>query len=206
MLETWTVPALLGLGLAAATGLRAFLPLLVLALVARFGLLGVELKPEVAWLTSDTIIAGLAIAAAVEFVGDKIPWLDRVLNALGYIIRPAAAVLAVYAIFRGFDPMMAALAALVIGAPTALAFNAAQGGKRLKREGGVKGWSNAAVGLVVDLLATVGVVVALIVPTFSPVLVAVLLLVVFWLARRAVKRTRGDRPAHAGDELSTQLS
>ncbi|RZJ40720.1 MAG: DUF4126 domain-containing protein, partial [Brevundimonas sp.] len=35
-MQTWVLPALLGLGLASATGLRTFLPLLMLALAARF--------------------------------------------------------------------------------------------------------------------------------------------------------------------------
>ena len=46
-MQTWVLPALLGLGLAAATGLRTFLPLLMLAVVARFGWFGVGLNPHV---------------------------------------------------------------------------------------------------------------------------------------------------------------
>ena len=42
-LQTWVLPALLGLGLASATGLRTFLPLLMLALAARFEMFGVRL-------------------------------------------------------------------------------------------------------------------------------------------------------------------
>ena len=42
--QVWVIPALLGLGLAASTGLRTFLPLLMLSLAARFGWFGVELN------------------------------------------------------------------------------------------------------------------------------------------------------------------
>ena len=42
--QTWLLPALLGLGLASATGLRTFLPLLMLALAVKFGLFGLELN------------------------------------------------------------------------------------------------------------------------------------------------------------------
>ena len=43
-LQMWVLPALLGLGLASATGLRTFLPLLMLALAARFEVFGVRLS------------------------------------------------------------------------------------------------------------------------------------------------------------------
>ena len=49
-METWILPALLGVGLAAATGFRTFLPLLMLGLAARFELFGTDLAPAMAWL------------------------------------------------------------------------------------------------------------------------------------------------------------
>jgi hypothetical protein len=53
MLQTWVLPVLLGLGLASATGLRTFLPLLMLAVAARFGLFGVTLNDHLAgWVRS----------------------------------------------------------------------------------------------------------------------------------------------------------
>ena len=51
-MQAWVLPALLGLGLASATGLRTFLPLLMLALAARFEMFGVRLiegKPAAVW-------------------------------------------------------------------------------------------------------------------------------------------------------------
>ena len=47
-METWILPALLGVGLAAATGFRTFLPLLMLGLAARFQLFGTDLAPAMA--------------------------------------------------------------------------------------------------------------------------------------------------------------
>ena len=44
-LQVWVLPALLGLGLASATGLRTFLPLLMLALAKRHKWLVVEAVP-----------------------------------------------------------------------------------------------------------------------------------------------------------------
>ncbi len=65
-LQTWVLPALLGLGLASATGLRTFLPLLMLALAARFELFGVRLIDQMDWLVAWPAIAALAAAPVVE--------------------------------------------------------------------------------------------------------------------------------------------
>lgn len=89
-LQTWVLPALLGLGLASATGLRTFLPLLMLALAARFEMFGVRLIDQMDWLVSWPAIAALTTATVAEFAGDKVPAIDHALNAVGYVTRPVA--------------------------------------------------------------------------------------------------------------------
>jgi len=50
--QAWIAAAMLGLGLASATGLRTFLPLLMLALAAKFELFDVRLIEQMDWLVS----------------------------------------------------------------------------------------------------------------------------------------------------------
>nr|WP_262422970.1 DUF4126 domain-containing protein [Brevundimonas denitrificans] len=118
----WIVPALLGLGLAASTGLRTFLPLLMLALAARFGWFGIQLNEQMQWLHSDAAVAALGVAAVAEFTADKVPVVDNALSGVGLIVRPLAAALAAGSLFVGVDPLLAAVAGIIVGAPTALAF------------------------------------------------------------------------------------
>ncbi len=190
MFETFVLPALLGLGLAASTGLRTFLPLLMLALAARLELFGVELNSQMAWLGSNTAIAVLAVAAVAEFLGDKVPVVDHVLNAIGFVARPLAAILATYAVFSGLDPVVAGTAAVIIGAPTAMAFNAAQGGTRAASTATTGGLANPLVSLVEDVLAVVTVVIAFLAPLLVPVVLGVLLVAVIWMARRVARQLR----------------
>src|SRR5262245_55441600 len=129
--DTWILPALVGLGLAAACGLKTFLPLLMLAAVARFHLFGIELNDTFAWLASIPALVALTLATALELAADKIPVLDHALTAVGTVARPAAGVLAAGALFAHLDPATAALAGIIVGAPTAFAFNAAQGSARV---------------------------------------------------------------------------
>ena len=80
LIQTWILPALLGLGLAAATGLRTFLPLLLVSAAARFDVFGLDLHDKVAWLESTPALIALAAATVIELVADKVPILDHGLS------------------------------------------------------------------------------------------------------------------------------
>ena len=75
-------PLLLGtasaFGLAAATGLNASLPLLLVGLAARFGL--VTLGAPYDAVGSTTALIGLGALALVEITADKIPGVDSILH------------------------------------------------------------------------------------------------------------------------------
>ncbi len=183
-LQTWVLPALLGLGLASATGLRTFLPLLMLAVAARFELFGVRLIDQMDWLVSWPAIAALATAAVAEFAGDKIPAVDHALNAVGYVSRPVAGALAAGSVFWAVDPATAAIAGLIVGAPAALALNAAQTGVRVGSTATTGGLGNPLVSLIEDALAFLTVIVAFLAPILIPIVLVVLAVAVFRLARR----------------------
>lgn len=189
-LRTWILPALLGLGLASATGLRTFLPLLMLALAARFGLFGIDLNDQMAWLADWPAIAALGVAAVVEFAGDKIPVVDHGLNVMGAFTRPIAGAVAAGSVFAGVDPTTAAVAGVIVGAPTAFAFNAAQGGARLTSTATTGGLANPVLSLIEDVLAFLTVILAFLAPILVPVLMIVLAVLLFRLAKRI--RTRRD--------------
>jgi hypothetical protein len=186
--QTWVLPALLGLGLASATGLRTFLPLLMLALAAKFGLFGIDLNDRMAWLADWPAISALAVASVVEFTGDKVPVVDHGLNVLGAFTRPIAGAVAAGSVFAGVDPMTAAIAGLIVGAPTAFAFNAAQGGARLTSTATTGGIGNPVLSFIEDVLSFLMVVLAFLAPVLVPILMIVLAIAIFRLARRVRAR------------------
>lgn len=183
-LQTWVLPALLGLGLASATGLRTFLPLLMLALAARFEMFGVRLIDQMDWLVSWPAITALSIAAVSEFAGDKIPAIDHALNAVGYVTRPVAGAIAAGSVFWGVDPAAAAIAGIIVGAPAALAFNAAQTGARVSSTATTGGLGNPIVSFIEDFLAFLTVMIAFLAPILIPIVMVVFAVLVFRLARR----------------------
>ncbi|MDP2116171.1 MAG: DUF4126 domain-containing protein [Brevundimonas sp.] len=197
-LQTWVLPALLGLGLASATGLRTFLPLLMLALAAKFELFDVRLIEQMDWLVSWPAIAALATATTVEFLGDKVPAIDHGLNAIGYITRPVAGAIAAGSVFWNVDPAAAAIAGLILGAPAALAFNAAQTGVRVGSTATTGGLGNPLVSLIEDVLAFVTVIIAFLAPILIPIVLLILAVVVFRLARRIRDRNEPERSRGPG--------
>jgi hypothetical protein len=80
---------LTGFGLATAAGLNAYIPLLMLGLLARFTDL-VTLPHGWAWLENGWVMAIVAVLLAVEIVADKIPALDSVNDVIQSFVRPTA--------------------------------------------------------------------------------------------------------------------
>ena len=76
-------------GLSASAGLNAYIPLLVIALLAKFTPL-IKLNQPWDTLTSWWIIGLLVVLAAVEFFADKVPAVNHVNDILQTIVRPAA--------------------------------------------------------------------------------------------------------------------
>ncbi|QEN13135.1 DUF4126 domain-containing protein [Mycolicibacterium sp. ELW1] len=78
-----------GFGLATAAGLNAYIPLLSLALLARFTDL-VSLPAGWSWLENGWVIAIVAVLLLIEIVADKIPALDSVNDVVQTFVRPTA--------------------------------------------------------------------------------------------------------------------
>jgi len=186
--------ALLGLGLSASTGLNTFLPLLLLAASARFGIAGITLGEKFEWLTSDVAMIVLIIAVIIELIADKVPAIDHFLDTVGTFVRPIAGAVAAASVFTGIDPTVAALLGLIIGAPTSFGFHTLKAGTRVASSAATFGCANPIISLVEDILSLALSVLSIFAPLLVPVAL-VLLGVVLW---QIVKRIRATGAAAAG--------
>lgn len=82
------IAALTGMGLSAAAGLNAYIPFLIVALVARFTDV-ITLPATYAWIESWWAIGIGAVLLLSEVVLDKIPAVDSLNDAVQTFIRPA---------------------------------------------------------------------------------------------------------------------
>ena len=80
---------LTGTGLAAAAGLNAYIPMLVLGLSSRLFDV-VNLPAAWAWLENEWVLGILAVLLLLEIVADKIPAVDTINDWIQTIGRPAA--------------------------------------------------------------------------------------------------------------------
>ncbi|WP_431893442.1 DUF4126 domain-containing protein [Nonomuraea sp. bgisy101] len=81
--------ALTGLGLSTAAGLNAYIPLLVVGVLANFSD-AVKLPDGYAWLSNWWVLAIIAVLLLAEFVLDKVPVVDSVNDAIQTAVRPAS--------------------------------------------------------------------------------------------------------------------
>lgn len=80
--------ALTGMGLSAAAGFNAYIPFLIVALVAKFTDI-LNLPTGFAWMESWWAIGIGTLLLITEFVVDKIPAIDTVNDTIQTVIRPA---------------------------------------------------------------------------------------------------------------------
>lgn len=76
------------LGLSGAAGLNAFVPLLLVGVLSRFGVLGLNEPFDL--LGNTWVLVGIGVLGLLDFVGDKIPGVDHALHLLGGVVNTAA--------------------------------------------------------------------------------------------------------------------
>ena len=103
----------LGVGLAAATGLRLFLPMLVVSVAAYSGHL--PLSDNFAWLATSAALVLLSVAALVEILAYYIPGVDNLLDALATPAAFVAGTIISAAVITDLPPMVKWAAAIIAG-------------------------------------------------------------------------------------------
>ncbi|OLV17620.1 DUF4126 domain-containing protein [Deinococcus marmoris] len=76
------------LGLSGAAGLNAYVPLLVVGLLSRMGVM--HLNEPFNLLSNPWVLLVVGVIGLLDFVGDKIPGIDTVLHLVGGLINTAA--------------------------------------------------------------------------------------------------------------------
>jgi hypothetical protein len=175
-----------GIGIAAACGLRAFLPLFVVGLAARAG--WIQLHAGSTWLASDAALWSLGIATALEIAADKVPVVDHALDVIGTVLRPASGVVGGYAMLKGWGAPWAPIVSVALGAG-ALAVHGAKAKTRLGSSVTTLGHANPALSVLEDV-TTVGLLAAAI---LAPLAVLVLLALLAWIVARLRRRPGGAR-------------
>lgn len=189
--------ALTGLGLSTAAGLNAYIPLLVVGVLANLTD-AVRLPDGYGWLSNWGVLAVIAVLLLAETVLDKVPAVDTVNDAIQTVVRPAAggvvfSATSAAAEFENSSWMAAhPWAGWLLGIVVALAVHAVKSVTRPVVNAGTAGVGAPVVSTAEDA-GSLGM---SLLAVFAPVLVAVALLLLAVLAFfliRTVRRRRARR-------------
>lgn len=180
-------------GLSASAGLNAYIPLFILALVARYTN-WITLSSPYDVLTNGWVIVALGVLLLVEFFADKIPVVDHINDVIGTLVRPAAGAVLFAAstgAVQGMDPALAVVAGLLVAGSV----HATKATVRPLVTASTGGLGNPVVSTIEDVASATVSIGAILLPLVFAILVA-LGFVALWLVVRNFRRPRRARAGY----------
>jgi hypothetical protein len=184
----------LGIVLAAATGFRVFLPMLIVSGAAYTGHL--SLDNSFAWLGTPFALTMLGAAALVEVLAYYIPGVDNLLDAVATPAAFVAGTIVSAAVMTDLPPMVKWMAAVIAGGGTAGIIQSVTTMLRAKSTVLTGGFGNSVIAtgelggsLLLSLLALA-----------APLAAFAVVILLLWFALRLVRQLRGTARAQAGHD------
>jgi len=172
----------LGVGLAASVGFRVFLPLFALSLASYFGVW--DLNDNWEWIGSLAAVLTLGIATVVEIFAYFIPWLDNLLDSIAVPLAAIAGTAVMVSTVANLDPVVTWSLAIIAGGGTATAIKGAGATGRLASTATTGGLANPVVATLETGTAAVVTVASIFSPILGALLVIVILLIIFRIYRK----------------------
>lgn len=178
-------------GLSVSAGLNAYLPLLIVALVARFTNL-ITLSSPYNHLTNGWVILVISILLVIELFADRIAGVDTANDVVQTFIRPLAGAIlfaASSSVISDIHPVLALICGLIVAGGV----HATKATIRPVVTGASGGLLNPVVSTAEDLVALVLTLVSILVPLLTGFLLGALCVGIVWSlrARRGRRAQRG---------------
>jgi hypothetical protein len=178
----------LGVGLAAATGFRVFLPVLIASVAAHTGHL--PLDDSFAWLGTPTALTMLGVAALVEIVAYYIPGVDNLLDTLATPAAFVAGTVISAAVMTDLPPLVKWTAAVIAGGGIAGLTQGMTAVLRAKSSVLTGGLGNP----VIATAELGGALLVSILALAAPLAALAAIILFLWLALRLFRRLRREAP------------
>jgi len=176
------------LGFSFAAGINLYATVAILGLASRYG--WVQLPEQFRVFDNDLVIGAALVLYVVEFIADKVPWVDSMWDAVHTVVRPIGGAVIAVATLGDASPAMEGLVAL-LGGSLAAGSHFTKAGTRAVANTSPEPFSNWILSISEDLFVVGLGFLALKYPTIAAlvVIVAVVLMIVFatWIIR-AVRR------------------
>ncbi|HSD83823.1 MAG TPA: DUF4126 domain-containing protein [Anaerolineae bacterium] len=177
-------------GLSASAGLNAYIPLLLVGLLAHWAPQWIHLNSPWDTLANPWIILMLCVLVIIEMVADKVPAVNHINDAIQTFVRPAAGAIAFAAsanVVTDVHPVLALAAGLLIAGTVHVTKSVAVRPAVTAATGGA---GNVPVSIAEDVVSTVVSFLAIALPVLIGTLLIVLIaFIIYWLYRRANRET-----------------
>lgn len=177
-----TIAVALGAGW--ASGLNAYAAVLVLGAAQRFGL--VVLPHDLQVLASPWVMGTAGILFALNFLADKIPYIDSINDALQTFVRIPAGALLAYGAATGLSPEIAVIAGL-LGGTLAAGTHVAKTGSRALINTSPEPFTNILASFGEDITVIGGLMLAIAHPITFLCLLALFVGLLIWLVPKLIR-------------------
>lgn len=188
----------LALGMASLAGLNLYLTVFLTGMLVRFDGLHLAAKYQsLEVLGHDWVLMAAGVLYAIEFVADKVPWLDSLWDSVHTLIRPVGGTILAMQALGDMPPHVEVIGALLAGG-AALTTHSAKAGTRLLVNHSPEPASNIALSIAEDIVVVAGTLVMVMKPVLA-LCVFTAVIIVLWLVlpqmfrvlRRSAEFVRG---------------
>jgi uncharacterized membrane protein len=183
------------LGFSLAAGVNLYATVAVLGLAARYN--WVQLPEQFQTFNNPWVIGVAAVLYVVEFVADKIPWVDSIWDSVHTVIRPVGGALIAVAALGDTSPTVTGLIAL-LGGTVAAGSHMTKAGTRVAINTSPEPFTNWIASLAEDTFVIGLSLLTLKFPLLALLVSATIVVMIVWLARRLWRWLRPESRPQTG--------
>jgi uncharacterized membrane protein len=176
-------------GLSASAGLNAYIPLLVVGVIAHYSD-WIKLNTPYDLLANPWVLIVVSILLIIEMLADKIPAVNHVNDIIQTGIRPAAGAIIFAAsahAITNVQPVIAIICGLLVAGSVHVVKSAAVRPAVTVTTGGA---ANVPVSIAEDMIATVVSILSIVIPLLVAVFLIIFVALIIWLLWRRAQRKR----------------
>lgn len=197
----YIISAFIGIGLAAASGFRVFLPMFAVSLASYMG--WIPMNEHFQWLAGLPTLITTGIATVVEILAYYIPYVDHLLDTLSVPLATVAGSIMFASQFTDLGTFPTWALALIAGGGTAAAISSGFAGTRAASTATTGGLGNSVVATTETAGAGIMSALAIFAPVIAFVIAIALIILVFIFGRKLWNKVRGSFQSEENLETGT---
>lgn len=186
---SYVLSTFIGIGLAAATGFRVFLPMFIVSLSSYFH--WIPMNEQFEWLAGLPTLITTGIATVAEILAYYIPFIDHLLDTVSIPMATVAGSVLFASQFADMGTFPQWALALIAGGGTAATISSGFAGIRAASTATTGGLGNSVVGTTETAGAGIMSILAMAAPIIAAIVAIVLLIFVIVYGRKAWRKLRG---------------